>query len=1052
MPLFSKRRSIRSKMITTLLVVGIIPGAIFTFIVTFYYMGNAMSASIGSNFQLIADSTANNVRNLIDEEMHEVEDLAHDPGVVTLTKEAQNPFGSPKNQKEVQDYLAWIAEGESDEYSQILITDTDGNVLANSDSTLMENVSEQDWWNKTFNHGEGRKFIGQLNYEDKNNPTLFLAAPIEDDGRTIGIIGLEVTLESIFDNVNKIKIGENAHVDIFDSTGRILLGRNKISGSLMDDDQLSKLALDEPGWIIADNFQGIRSVIGIAPIEINSEISSDIFDELTWYIMIPQNLSSAYKPIYDVILRIFAIAIFVAFPVILASIYRSMRIADPIFDLRRGAKEIAQGNLNHRVSIKTNDEIEDLANDFNSMVSQLQTSKENTDRINEELEQANRLKSEFLANMSHELRTPLNSIIGFAEILRDHLFGDLNERQNKYVKNIHSSGQHLLQLINDILDLSKIEAGRLELSLQPFPIKKSLNNILNIVKPLADKKNINVSLEVDNSLQTISADEAKFKQIMYNLLSNAIKFTDDDGQVSIEAMTVRGDLQITVADSGIGIHKRDFERVFGQFQQLDGSESRKHEGTGLGLALTKRLVELHGGSIWVDSEFGKGSSFTFRIPVAPELPSLASLAPVLENTKPDKPTEKKELIEEKPTILVIEDDPRASEILAVYLDEGGYNVVQAFDGEDALKKAEELQPFAITLDIMLPKKDGWSVLKELKDDPTTTDIPVIIVSMIDDRELGFSLGAVDYLTKPINKQQLLSTLKRRGKKAGQLRPFVAMVVDDNEKSVELVTDILEHEGIGVIKAYNGSEAIELASANLPDLIILDLMMPKINGFDVVKELKNHPDAKNIPIIVLTSKDLTQKDKRRLHGKIEMIMQKASFEREDLLNEIFKLEKLDPDKGLLIDRPTGVYNYRFFKKRLNEESARAARYKRSFSLILIDVDNLGEGIDNNAVLKKIAHVIEENVRYVDPIARFDDNQFILILPETTKKGARIVGEKIGKLLRHGEKTEKILAKDASVTIGIATYFEDGVETDELINKLCARVADNREVGSNKLITS
>jgi len=1051
MSLFSKRRSIRSKIIATLLIVGIIPGAVFTFIVTFYYMGNAMSASIGANFQLIADTTANNVGKLIEDEVHEVEALAHDPGIITLTKEASNSGNSSEKQKEVQDYLTWIAGEEDGEYVQILVTDIDGRVLANSDKDRMKNVSEEIWWKESFDHGEGKQFIGQLDYA-ADNPTLYITSPIVGDGQVIGIVGFEVTLENIFEHVNRLRIGKNAHVDIFDSEGQIMLDRSKISASKMEDSLLSELALDESGWLIADNFQGVRSVIGIAPIKISNEFASDIFEEKTWYIMIPQNLSSAYKPIYDVILRIFLIAIFVAFPVILASIYRSMRIAEPIFDLRRGAKEIAQGNLNHRVTIKTNDEIEDLANDFNRMVGQLQTSKQNTDKINKELEEANRLKSEFLANMSHELRTPLNSIIGFAEILRDHLFGDMNDRQDKYVKNIHSSGQHLLQLINDILDLSKIEAGRLELSLQPFPIEKSLNDILNIVKPLADKKSIVVSLAIDEALRTISADEAKFKQIMYNLLSNAIKFTDEEGHVSIEAMTVRGDVQITVSDTGIGIHQRDFERVFGQFQQLDGSESRKHEGTGLGLALTKRLVELHGGSIWVDSDFGEGSSFTFRIPVAPELPSIATLAPEVKKEETTDTMKNIEKHEEKPTILVIEDDPRASEILAVYLDEGGYNVVQAFDGQEALEKAAKLRPFAVTLDIMLPKKDGWSVLKDLKNDPETMDIPVIIISMIDDREMGFSLGAVDHLTKPINKQQLLSTLKRHGKKPGQFRPFVTMVVDDNEESVELVSSILEHEGIGVIKASNGSEAIELTSINLPDLIILDLMMPKVNGFDVIKELRKHPEAKNIPIIVLTSKDLSDKDKRKLHGRIEMIMKKATFDRNDLLNEIFKLEKLDPDKALLIDRATGVYNYRYFKKRFNEESARAMRYKRSFSLILIDIDNLGDNVDKNKVLKRIADVIEENIRYVDPIARYGENQFILILPETTKNGAYVVGKKIGTLIKQGTKSDNIIDKNTSFTIGVATYFEDGVETDDLLNKLSSTIKDNKLTGSNKLLTS
>lgn len=503
-------------------------------------------------------------------------------------------------------------------------------------------------------------------------------------------------------------------------------------------------------------------------------------------------------------------------------------------------------------------------------------------------EAANHAKSEFLANMSHELRTPLNAIIGFSEILEDQTFGELNQRQIKYVSNILTSGRHLLQLINDILDLAKVEAGRLNLDYEQFAVGTALQDVANVVKTLAQKKNIALDIEVPHDLPLVTADQAKFKQVMYNLLSNAIKFTPEGGQVQVQANAEQREksyLRIAVSDSGIGIKPEDQERIFGEFEQVDSSYARQQQGTGLGLALTRRLVELHGGRLWVESEGieGQGSTFTFVLPVERVAPTISEGSENLASTTGSQ--EAKENTSSPLTILVVEDNQPSSELLTHYLTEAGYKVEHAYDGEQALQMAHELHPDAITLDIMLPRKDGWEVLTELKSSPGDEDIPVIIVSMTEDRQLGFSLGAVEFLIKPINKERLLEAMQKStsltGKSAGTV-----LVVDDEQKTVELLTDLLRHEGYKVLQAYGGEQAVELALTHRPDVMVLDLMMPEVTGFDVVQRLREHPAAEGIAILIFTAKDITPEDRERLNHRIRTIVPKSG--KDDLLRELEKL--------------------------------------------------------------------------------------------------------------------------------------------------------------------
>jgi signal transduction histidine kinase/DNA-binding response OmpR family regulator/HAMP domain-containing protein len=497
--------------------------------------------------------------------------------------------------------------------------------------------------------------------------------------------------------------------------------------------------------------------------------------------------------------------------------------------------------------------------------------------VNTRLEVANRHKSEFLANMSHELRTPLNAIIGFSEVLLEKMFGELNERQEDYLNDILSSGQHLLSLINDILDLSKVEAGKMELELGVFDLKHVLEGSLVMLKERAMAHGITLSLDLADDLSVMTGDERKVKQILFNLLSNAVKFTPDKGKVGIVAMCVDRAMQIAVWDTGVGIAPEDQQRIFGEFQQVGRVLAGKTEGTGLGLALTKKFVELHGGTIWVESTPGHGSTFTFTLPI-----TRVETPPVLTQHEDPSPALRAKAAAMGACVLVIEDDPKAADLLRIYVTEAGYTVDMARDGVEGLTKVKQHAPDAIILDVLLPKVDGWAFLTQVKADPALRDIPVIIVSIMDQKGKGFALGAADYLIKPIQRGELLKTLGNFNFVTKvQTAPVTILVIDDDPKAVELVATALEPHGFHVLRAYNGETGVAMAEAERPDLIILDLLMPGMNGFEVLDCLAQAPVTRGIPTIIFTIKELTAEEKQRLNGRIAQLAQKATLHQHDV---------------------------------------------------------------------------------------------------------------------------------------------------------------------------
>ena len=433
-------------------------------------------------------------------------------------------------------------------------------------------------------------------------------------------------------------------------------------------------------------------------------------------------------------------------------------------------------------------------------------------QINRQLEQSNRYKSEFLANMSHELRTPLNAVLGFSEILLDATMNLTSGERIEFLRNIHSSGQHLLGLINDILDLAKIEAGKMELHAEEMPVAEALQEVTSILEPMARQQGLQLIMAGTADLGVIKADRSKFKQVLYNLLSNAVKFTPPPGQITVTVKDSSEQLTVSVHDTGIGMKEEDLPKLFREFEQIDGSYTRRYQGTGLGLALCRRFVEMHGGRIWAESHFGKGSTFTFTIPRDPRI------APATEPSLDEAQTaESMEL----PLVLVVEDDPASSQRLTAEIQGVGFRVAHALDGNEAVRKAMEILPDLIVIETVLPVKDGWQVLTELRARAATADVPVLVCSVTRNQQLMTEFGVVGYVAKPWATKTMQDELRRVGLGIKRRRDRVRVLLVHRERRAlaPLAAGLVE-EGFEVFRAPGLQEALEKARAAAPDVVVL----------------------------------------------------------------------------------------------------------------------------------------------------------------------------------------------------------------------------------------
>jgi len=482
-------------------------------------------------------------------------------------------------------------------------------------------------------------------------------------------------------------------------------------------------------------------------------------------------------------------------------------------------------------------------------------------------ETANAAKSQFLASMSHELRTPLNAIIGYSEMLEEEADERGQAESVSDLQKIRAAGRHLLALINDVLDLSKIEAGKLELSLESFDLREAVTDVATTIKPLVDKNGNTLIVDAEGTLGSMRSDLTRVRQVLLNLLSNACKFTER-GTIRLAVERNNSHVMFRVSDSGIGMTPEQLGRVFDAFAQADATTSRKYGGTGLGLAITKRFCELMGGGVVVESEPGRGSTFTVRLPVDLSQP-VPSPDPV-------------QLAESEGIVLVIDDDPAARAITRRVLSREGYGVVEAADGETGLRLARELKPRLITLDILMPGMDGWAVLAALKADPELAGTPVILQTILEDRNLGYALGASEYLTKPIDRKRLAALVKRYvpNRSTGPV-----LLVEDDAPTRGLLGRTLTKAGWTVQEAENGRIALEQLSQTRPSLILLDLMMPEMDGFEFLDALRREEAGHAVPVVVITAKTLTEQDRRRLNGGVERVVLKHTLNADALLAEV-----------------------------------------------------------------------------------------------------------------------------------------------------------------------
>jgi signal transduction histidine kinase/DNA-binding response OmpR family regulator len=919
-------QGIAARLLRGFLLVALLPLLTITSL-TYFISDQALRQSVTLRLRQVADSKVNAIEAYARERKNDVAILSANPVILGSIEELRaaaqrDGFNTPGYQQAQADLSLFLSDYiERAGYDDLFLINADGALLHSVNRPGRAGVNYNDPMQRgtqlaqTFDRARTLIDTEISDFAidpESNQPAAYVAAPVFANGVNIGVVALQVRNATIYGAVNDTtSLGTTGETIAASLNQREIIVVNPLRND-PEGSYARVFALDNPQvGVLQQAAQGVKGdgvttdYRGVETVGAWRYIPS-----MRWGMLVKIDTSEAYAPIVRYQQALFVLGGITLLATMILGLLTARSIYRPLQVLRDAVRRISAGDLNQRVPVSGNDEIAELSGSFNKMTADLQalyaSIEAKIDLRTQELrasntqlaearsvaEEANRAKSAFLSNMSHELRTPLNAIIGYSELLIEEAIETENEAQANDLNKIHSAGRHLLALINDILDLSKIEAGKMELYLERFKLNDLLQDVMSTIKPMVEKKQNRLVIEADANLGEMHADLVKTRQILYNLLSNASKFTEHGTIKLLVTRPTRPELgegslvTFEVSDSGIGMNDEQLARLFQPFTQAEASTARKFGGTGLGLTISRHFSRMMGGDISVSSTPGVGSVFTVTLPLDVAEATRPTLAEPL-------PTPLIPAAQQSNTILVIDDDETARDLIKRSLSAQGFYVITAPDGSEGLRLAREIQPVAITLDVTMPGVDGWTVLGRLKEDPTTADIPVIMLTMVEERNLGFALGAADYLTKPVAWDRLTAALKRHQRSDSQ----TVLIIEDDGDTREMLAQMLEKAGWHVAGVASAEAGLKLLESELPALILLDLTLPGMDGLMFAQTLRRSDRWRNIPIIVITAADLSAVERAELNSYVETVLAKGATSRDALLSEVRALMPSSVAKSL-----------------------------------------------------------------------------------------------------------------------------------------------------------
>jgi len=761
-----------------------------------------------------------------------------------------------------------------------------------------------------MNLREGALYVGRIKYREENIPLVDVAVPIVRERKIescngnyctlynkstlVGVLAAEVDLSHIWSLVMGVSRGKGHYAFIVDDMGNLLIHPEGYIKKFKWKEIPPIKAIVNRTWDIpAKKLPIYIGSHGIKVVGVASHIKGT-----HWGVVVERSASEFFKE-----LNILAyISLSVSAIILLLCIWFAYRyfigLLSPFDELQKGVSAITEGNLKYRIDIKTGDEIELLAKSFNDMAKALEERKKERDQAilelqekqkqleqsNMKLKEAYQLRSEFLTNISHELRTPMNTITGYTSIILDGIYGEINEKQRRGLNKVLQNARSLSRLINDMLDFSKLESGKMPIFKERFLISQVIKESVQSFKSQIAEKGLELHIDIKDDIE-MENDRTKIKQILEHLLSNAVKFTKK-GSITIvaEKPSQSEYVKISVSDTGIGIKEEDIEKIFDEFRQLDGSFTREYGGTGLGLAICKKLLKLLNAKITVQSKPNKGSTFTVHIPITPiKKKSDVFTYPIetipLERELVSEKEEEEDIT--KKVILCIDDDPNFLEIMKDIVKGTDYRVIGVNSPQKGLELARKIRPYLITVDILMPQMGGLEIVKKLKSDPITLDIPIFVISIADERAKAYSLGVSEYFIKPIDKDHFLKVLQELSRVRGRR----VLVIDDDHSFLESFFLIMREHGFQITTCDNGREGMQKLKQEMPDVLILDLMMPEISGYDILDFLEKEGLKDEIPVILITAKELTKEELEQVKGRVFSVFRKTGITREELAPKI-----------------------------------------------------------------------------------------------------------------------------------------------------------------------